>query len=81
MILLSKLTKKKILDMVAYSTLLLHNNELGGVISNSEIDVMMKTLKTEFNDNEQEVIYYLKQKVKSYKKDLDEHLKTLEESK
>lgn len=68
------MSKKKILDMVGFTMILAHNNELDGVLTEEQVDMMMKTAKEEFNNDEEAVFYYIKQKVKAYAKDLEEHL-------
>jgi hypothetical protein len=67
---MTTMTKKKILDMVGFTMILAHNNELEGVLTEDEMELMMKTLKEKFNNDEEAVIFYLKQKVKAYAKDL-----------
>jgi hypothetical protein len=65
------MTKKKIVDLVAYAILLIHNNEVNEVMTDEQIDLMMQTLIKMFNNNEEEALNFIKGHVKRLLKDLE----------
>ena len=65
-----KMTKKKITDMVAYATLLVHNNDIESVLSAEESDSMMKMLKDTFDGDEKKALKFIRDKVVKLKADM-----------
>lgn len=64
------MTKKKITDMVAYATLLVHNNDIESVLSAEESDSMMKMLKDTFDGDEKKALKFIRDKVVKLKADM-----------
>lgn len=66
-----KMTKKKITDMVAYTTLLIHNNDISDTLSDEDIDNMMKLLKETYDGDESKALKFIKDKVTKLKDDMN----------
>lgn len=66
-----KMTKKKITDMVAYATLLIHNNDISDTLSDEDIDNMMKLLKETYDGDESKALKFIKDKVTKLKDDMN----------
>lgn len=69
-----KMTKKKIMDLVAYSTLLIHNNKIDGVMTTEQLEEMIKLMKKKFKDNEDDALDFIKNNVLNLTKELDNEL-------
>lgn len=69
-----KLTKKKITDMVAYVTILVHNDKIGDVITQEQIDKMMKHFSDLFAGDEEKALGFIKEKVKKFVEELEHDL-------
>jgi hypothetical protein len=69
----AKMTKKKIVDLVAYAVLLIHNNKIEEVMTDEQIDFMMQTLTKMFDNDEEKAIRFIQNKVESLVKDLEEY--------
>jgi hypothetical protein len=70
---LARMTKKKIVDLVAYALLLMRHNKIEEVMTDEQIDFMMQTLIKMFNNNEKKAIKFITNKVMRLLKDLEEH--------
>lgn len=61
---MAKLTKKEVTEMVAFVTLLIHNNQIDTVMDDEDVNKMMILFKETYDDNEAKAIDYLKDRVR-----------------
>lgn len=71
---MTKITKKKITDMVSYVTILVHNDTYSDVITDEQLNKMMKLYEETFKGEEELALGFIKEKVKGYVVDLENHL-------
>lgn len=70
---MSKMTKKQVIDLMSYAFILVHNNQIEGVMTKEQVAKMMEVCKELFNDNEQNAISFIKGKVEKLIDRLDKH--------